>query len=75
MNNNKKYFTDKLLLWNQKENHRQMPWKGENDPYKIWLSENTKSYHFEVVQVGKFKVSFGKKFAYSEIKNNQSNTQ
>ena len=27
------------LKWNQKENHRPMPWKGEKDPYKIWLSE------------------------------------
>ncbi len=35
----KKYFTEKLLQWNALENTRQMPWKGENDPYKIWLSE------------------------------------
>ena len=39
MNKNKRFFTDQLLLWNEKENIRQMPWKGENDPYKIWLSE------------------------------------
>jgi A/G-specific adenine glycosylase len=32
-------FTKKLLRWNKKDNHRQMPWKGETDPYKIWLSE------------------------------------
>lgn len=32
-------FTLKLLEWNQKDNHRSMPWKGEKDPYKIWLSE------------------------------------
>jgi len=32
-------FTKKLLRWNKKENNRQMPWKGETDPYKIWLSE------------------------------------
>jgi A/G-specific adenine glycosylase len=32
-------FTQLLLKWNQKENHRPMPWKGEKDPYKIWLSE------------------------------------
>lgn len=28
-----------LLKWNQEKNTRQMPWKGEKDPYKIWLSE------------------------------------
>src|SRR5216683_1384475 len=32
-------FTKKLLKWHQKENNRAMPWKGEKDPYKIWLSE------------------------------------
>lgn len=32
-------FTRKLMRWNRKENRRQMPWKGESDPYKIWLSE------------------------------------
>jgi A/G-specific adenine glycosylase len=32
-------FRKKLLLWNQLENDRQMPWKQEPDPYKIWLSE------------------------------------
>jgi A/G-specific adenine glycosylase len=32
-------FTQLLLKWNQNENHRPMPWKGEKDPYKIWLSE------------------------------------
>ena len=39
--NNKKdaYFTHRLLQWNSTENNRQMPWKGEKDPYKIWLSE------------------------------------
>ena len=36
---NKKYFTQGLLSWNKKDNRRQMPWKGEKDPYKIWLSE------------------------------------
>lgn len=39
MDNNKKYFTKTLLLWNKKTNDRPMPWKGEKDPYKIWLSE------------------------------------
>lgn len=33
------YFTQQLLQWNQSANHRLMPWKGETDPYKIWLSE------------------------------------
>ena len=28
-----------LLQWNSHENIRKMPWKGEKDPYKIWLSE------------------------------------
>lgn len=35
----KAYFTRKLLDWNTKDNRREMPWKGEKDPYKIWLSE------------------------------------
>ena len=35
----RKYFTEKLLLWNNNENMRIMPWKGEKDPYRIWLSE------------------------------------
>ncbi|MBC7903348.1 MAG: A/G-specific adenine glycosylase, partial [Gemmatimonadaceae bacterium] len=32
-------FTKKLLKWNLRSNTRQMPWKGEKDPYRIWLSE------------------------------------
>jgi len=32
-------FSRLLLVWNRKKNSRQMPWKGEKDPYKIWLSE------------------------------------
>ncbi|MGN6164468.1 MAG: A/G-specific adenine glycosylase, partial [Flavisolibacter sp.] len=32
-------FVEGLLKWNSKSNKRQMPWKGEKDPYKIWLSE------------------------------------
>ena len=32
-------FTQLLMLWHKKYNKRQMPWKGEKDPYKIWLSE------------------------------------
>jgi A/G-specific adenine glycosylase len=39
MDNDKKYFTKQLLKWNQFQNKRLMPWKGEKDPYKIWLSE------------------------------------
>lgn len=37
--NKKVFFTKQLLLWNEKHNTRQMPWKGEKDPYRIWLSE------------------------------------
>lgn len=33
------FFTEKLLDWNQELNNRSMPWKGEKDPYRIWLSE------------------------------------
>lgn len=32
-------FTRRLLQWNKSSNTRAMPWKGEKDPYKIWLSE------------------------------------
>ena len=32
-------FTRKLLEWHSADNNRSMPWKGENDPYRIWLSE------------------------------------
>jgi A/G-specific adenine glycosylase len=32
-------FTINLLSWNALDNHRAMPWKGETDPYRIWLSE------------------------------------
>lgn len=34
-----KYFSDKLLLWHETINNRQLPWKGEKDVYRIWLSE------------------------------------
>jgi A/G-specific adenine glycosylase len=34
-----KKFVSGLLHWNRTENDRHMPWKGEKDPYKIWLSE------------------------------------
>ena len=32
-------FSRILLNWHHTENTRQMPWKGEKDPYRIWLSE------------------------------------
>lgn len=34
-----KGFAALLLRWNREKNDRQMPWKGESDPYRIWLSE------------------------------------
>lgn len=34
-----KWFTLKLMDWNTNKNSRTMPWKGEKNPYKIWLSE------------------------------------
>lgn len=37
--NDQSYFTEQLLAWHQLENNRQLPWKSEKDPYKIWLSE------------------------------------
>jgi A/G-specific adenine glycosylase len=36
--NKKQFFREKLLAWFA-QNHRPLPWKGERDPYKIWLSE------------------------------------
>ncbi len=33
------FFSSSLLLWDKIQNKRQMPWKGEKDPYKIWISE------------------------------------
>ncbi|MFT4094170.1 MAG: A/G-specific adenine glycosylase [Niabella sp.] len=32
-------FSKLLLKWSEFKNSRQMPWKGEKDPYKIWISE------------------------------------
>jgi A/G-specific adenine glycosylase len=32
-------FTTKLMEWNRSGNKRALPWKGEKDPYRIWLSE------------------------------------
>lgn len=37
--NNTSEFAQTLLRWNKLDNSRQMPWKGEKDPYKVWLSE------------------------------------
>lgn len=36
---NNQFFTAQLLRWNKLYNTRLMPWKGETDAYKIWLSE------------------------------------
>lgn len=32
-------FASYLLKWNSEKNKRAMPWKGERNPYYIWLSE------------------------------------
>ena len=32
-------FAKALLAWNSASNKRDMPWKGEKNPYYIWLSE------------------------------------
>ncbi len=32
-------FKKKLLQWNREQNFRDMPWKNETNPYRIWLSE------------------------------------
>jgi A/G-specific adenine glycosylase len=32
-------FTTALLKWHLTLNFREMPWKGEKEPYRIWLSE------------------------------------
>ena len=32
-------FTKLLMEWHKSQNSREMPWKGETNPYKIWLSE------------------------------------
>lgn len=33
------FFAEGLLAWNRASNQREMPWKGEKDPYRIWISE------------------------------------
>jgi A/G-specific adenine glycosylase len=35
----KKSFTSILMDWHRHQNDREMPWKGEKKPYRIWLSE------------------------------------
>lgn len=35
----KEWFLRSLKQWHLHLNKREMPWKGEKDPYKIWLSE------------------------------------
>ncbi len=32
-------FAENLLRWHHEDNTRQMPWKGEKNPYRIWISE------------------------------------
>ncbi len=39
MKKNFSNFSKTLLLWSKSDNKRKMPWKGEKNPYKIWLSE------------------------------------
>lgn len=34
-----KGFTKGLMNWDSKSNDREMPWKGEKDAYKVWISE------------------------------------
>ena len=36
--NNRDFFRTRLLGWFE-TSHRPLPWKGERDPYRIWLSE------------------------------------
>jgi len=35
----KNFFTKALIHWHETSNERSLPWKEEQDPYKIWLSE------------------------------------
>lgn len=35
----KYFFQENLMHWHKEFNARNMPWKNEKDPYKIWLSE------------------------------------
>lgn len=36
---NESVFRKLLMKWHHDENKRTMPWKGEKNPYKVWLSE------------------------------------
>jgi len=36
---NTAFFTKTLIYWHLTDNKRDMPWKGEADPYRIWISE------------------------------------
>ena len=36
---NENLFRRILIKWHKEENKRAMPWKGEKNPYKVWLSE------------------------------------
>ena len=38
MRENYNFITTNLLKWYEK-NHRDLPWRNTDDPYKIWLSE------------------------------------
>jgi A/G-specific adenine glycosylase len=33
------FFAKNLMIWHKNDNERKMPWKGEKDPYRVWLSE------------------------------------
>ena len=35
----KAQFTKQLTTWHANDNNRDLPWKSEKDPYKIWFSE------------------------------------
>lgn len=37
--NNNQILPKTIIKWHNYENNRQMPWKEEREPYKIWLSE------------------------------------
>ncbi len=50
-----------LLQWNRKHNHREMPWKGISDPYKIWVSEIILQ-QTKVEQGEKYYLAFVKKY-------------
>lgn len=36
---NEQYFRKKLMQWHKHDNKRELPWKGEKNVYRIWLSE------------------------------------